>query len=334
MEKPIVSIIVPVYNTEKYLARCLNSITNQSFKSIEIVIVNDGSTDNSLDIINSFASKYNNIVIISQKNKGLAEARRSGVLAARGTYITHVDSDDRIPENAIELLYEKCIEFNLDFAKGVPYVYYSDNYRELYQHIKSGLFTGKEFMDYVTRADDGIPSWGSLSKREIWLKDVYPPKEMRLLSEDLFMSFKLAIHIKRAGIFNDLPSYYYYINPNTLSNQNPFSADQKRWKVFYNETRAFFEKNNLLNEYEEKIRIHETDKFAFRIRPIDTSDNWYKSLIKYNASRFPPKYKFLHFLIKYPKICNFIVNTNRKRKQIIRNLRTKVYQIKKKTNEG
>ena len=102
-----VSVIVPVYNVGKYLEECLNSIINQTYKNIEMVIVNDGSTDNSLDIIEKFKNKDNRIKLINQINKGVSVARNIGLLNSTGNYIFFVDPDDYIEIDCINKLVEK-----------------------------------------------------------------------------------------------------------------------------------------------------------------------------------------------------------------------------------
>ncbi|MBR6099520.1 glycosyltransferase [bacterium] len=110
-----ISIIVPVYNVYNYLSRCLESLVHQTFTGdYEIICVNDGSTDNSGSILESFASQYDNIKIITQENKGLSEARNEGMKFAAGKYTLFVDSDDFIAENALELLYNYAEEHNSD----------------------------------------------------------------------------------------------------------------------------------------------------------------------------------------------------------------------------
>ncbi|MDU4936124.1 MAG: glycosyltransferase family A protein, partial [Peptostreptococcaceae bacterium] len=100
-----VSIIIAAYNIEDYINRCLNSIVNQSFKDIEIIVVNDGSTDNTINIINNFAKNDVRIKVIDKKNGGLIEARKSGLARASGEYILFLDGDDWLHIEAIEKLY-------------------------------------------------------------------------------------------------------------------------------------------------------------------------------------------------------------------------------------
>ena len=96
---PKVSVIIPVYNVEKYLRECLDSVVNQTIKDIEIICVNDGSTDGSLDILNEYCSNDDRFVIINQENQGLSVARNNGLNSASGDYIAFIDSDDYLLNN-------------------------------------------------------------------------------------------------------------------------------------------------------------------------------------------------------------------------------------------
>lgn len=118
MNKEIkVSIIVPVYNTEKYLRKCIESLINQTYTNIEIVLVDDGSTDNSLSIMKEYNNTDSRIVIITQPNSGIYLARNAGINIATGEYLMFVDADDWINEDAIEMLIKKIIKFDVDLVK-------------------------------------------------------------------------------------------------------------------------------------------------------------------------------------------------------------------------
>lgn len=117
---PIISICIPVYNVEKYVGRCLESILSQSFKDIEIVIVNDCTPDKSMDIVRHYAEVDSRIKIVEHDiNHGLMMARRTGYMAAMGEFITFCDSDDTMPVGALESLYNKAIQTNADIVSGV-----------------------------------------------------------------------------------------------------------------------------------------------------------------------------------------------------------------------
>ena len=120
-ENPIISVIIPAYNTEKYLARCLDSLIFSSCKNIEIIVINDGSTDNSGEICNEYAIRDKRIQVIHQKSSGAATARNAGLKIATGKYIGFVDSDDCIDVDFYEKLCLKAIETNSDIVKGQGY---------------------------------------------------------------------------------------------------------------------------------------------------------------------------------------------------------------------
>ena len=111
---PVVSIIIPVYNVESYLAECLDSACNQTLKNIEIICINDGSTDNSLNILQEYEKRDNRISIISQDNRGASRARNIGIQHAKGKYIYFLDSDDYLAHDALEMLVNTMETGNLE----------------------------------------------------------------------------------------------------------------------------------------------------------------------------------------------------------------------------
>jgi glycosyltransferase involved in cell wall biosynthesis len=113
---PKVSVIIPIYNVEKYIIQCLNSIIKQKLNEIEIIVVNDGSSDNSLQIALNFTNNDNRVLILSQINRGLSEARNTGVRYSRGEYIYFIDGDDYLDENCLFDLYNQAIKNNLDIV--------------------------------------------------------------------------------------------------------------------------------------------------------------------------------------------------------------------------
>lgn len=139
--KPKVSIIVPIYNVDQYLRRCLESLVNQSFKEIEILCINDGSTDGSQTIVDDYAKCYPNIVKSFVKlNGGLSDARNYGLDCAQGEFIAFVDSDDWIELTMIEEMYKVIIEQSADIAVcDLQYVY--DTQRK--QYVSGGILKKK-----------------------------------------------------------------------------------------------------------------------------------------------------------------------------------------------
>ena len=137
---PQISIIVPVYNTSKYLETSINSIRQQTFKDIEIICVNDGSTDNSLSILEGYALEDSRIKIITQENKGLGAARNTGLHIAQGKYVSFIDSDDTVDIDFYLKLYETAEENNAEIIYA-PFMYIRDG-SEILEDIQSGEYTG------------------------------------------------------------------------------------------------------------------------------------------------------------------------------------------------
>ena len=112
----MISVIIPIYNSEKYLSKCISSVLEQTYKDLELILVDDGSTDNSLNICNDFAERDSRIVVVHQKNAGVSAARNNGLKNAKGDFITFVDSDDYVENDWLELLFKAITEKNAEVA--------------------------------------------------------------------------------------------------------------------------------------------------------------------------------------------------------------------------
>ena len=139
-----ITVIVPVYNVENYLNKCLDSLINQTYKNLEIIVINDGSTDNSGKICQEYAQKDNRIIYFEKENGGQSEARNMGLDRMTGSYVTFVDSDDWVEPDYVEVLYNKLIEYQADIAVGN---YYSYNEQEgiFYFHIFGSSYYEKVY---------------------------------------------------------------------------------------------------------------------------------------------------------------------------------------------
>lgn len=122
MREELISVIVPVYNVEKYLSKCIESLQNQTYKNLEIILVDDGATDDSGKICDEYAKKDNRIKVIHKKNGGLSDARNVGINSANGNYIQFIDSDDYIDLDMIELLYNNVKKYNADISMCSHYI--------------------------------------------------------------------------------------------------------------------------------------------------------------------------------------------------------------------
>ena len=171
-----ITVIVPVYNVENYLEKCLDSLIDQTYKNLEIIVINDGSTDNSGEICQEYAQKDNRIVYIEKENGGQAEARNIGLDRMTGSYVTFVDSDDWVEVDYVETLYKKITEYQADIAVGNYYsfnetegMYYfhifGDSYHEkVYDNVSifENLYESQEMKSFAL-----ISVWGKLYKADL-----------------------------------------------------------------------------------------------------------------------------------------------------------------------
>lgn len=207
-----VSIIVPVFNSEKYLKKCIKSLVEQTLKDIEIIIINDGSTDKSLNIIKDFQKKYSNIICINNKNNGIGYSRNCGIEKAKGKYISFIDSDDYIELNMMEKLYDFCEENKLDVAV-CDYYKINDKTKEK-NTIKiedfeiTTLNENKELIYNINHSP-----WNKLYKKELFTKNkIYFP--INLKYEDMAVVIPVLKYAKRIGKLN-IPLNYYVVHNNS-----------------------------------------------------------------------------------------------------------------------
>ncbi|MBR1543847.1 MAG: glycosyltransferase family 2 protein [Muribaculaceae bacterium] len=318
--KPLVSIIIPAYNAAPFINRCVESALNQTYSDCEIIIVNDGSTDNTAIVVDGLAAEYDTIKVVHQENRGLAEARKSGIHASKGDYIVHLDADDWLRDDAVEILLKRCMDEDLDYCAGVPIEYFSETKRGVRQHPYTGIFNGWEFLNIILLPEGNLPSWGCISKRILWGDDIFPPATTILPNEDLPLNVGLTKRINRAGIFNDLEVSYYYMNPQSLTSLGVL-FQQERWASFFAFIRSQLLSRRLLAKTEPKIRLLEIDHLAFHVKIIKKNDSWVQGVYKYDSSGFPTKYRILHKLIKHPYLCRFLLRTYQTLKARVTNSR-------------
>ena len=147
---PLISIVIPVYNTAKYLQRCMDSVLNQTYPAIEVVCVDDGSTDDSGNILDAYAMKDKRVRVIHQKNKGLVFSRKMGALLTKGEYISYVDSDDEISLTRYADLYEKGIIQNVDvILTDVIQVYNNGERAEMKHSFREGIYSKEQIISDI-----------------------------------------------------------------------------------------------------------------------------------------------------------------------------------------
>lgn len=211
----MISVIVPVYNVEQYLTKCIDSIINQTKKELQIILVNDGSTDSSGEICDNYKEKDGRICVIHKKNGGLSSARNAGIDIATGEYLAFIDSDDWIEPDFFELLYKGIQQFNADisvvqFAKVKKFEninYISDVHTEWYK------YNTKEAMKILF--SDKIIGYSAVNKlyKTILFSDIRYPEG--LLMEDKATTYKL-IDKSKSIVVNKSQKYHYYLRANSI----------------------------------------------------------------------------------------------------------------------
>ena len=204
-----ISVIIPVYNVEKYLRECLDSVINQTLTDIEIICINDGSTDSSLDILNEYAQKDERIQIINQENKGAGVARNTGIDVATGDYLSILDSDDIFEPNMLEKLYNKSIATNSDIV--ICRCWNLDSKTNQLENIEYSLekkyIPPKEVFNYkdIPKHIYGLCigwSWDKLYKREFVLKHNLRFQNLRS-TNDMFFVFYSLVLAERISVIDD-----------------------------------------------------------------------------------------------------------------------------------
>ena len=216
---PIVSVVVPVYNVENYLSNCLESIMKQTMKDIEIILVNDGSTDGSGEICKKYADKDNRIKYVEQRNQGVSVARNIGMDVAIGGYILFVDSDDELNAEMIEKLYEDIEKNNADIA--VCKIKRIKKQEEILSEEKDNveiypMLQDEALRSYLTESKLEIGVWNKLFRKEtIENLRYYVGRKM---NEDKFFAFESIMNAKKIS-YRDEALYYYYERDNSATTQ-------------------------------------------------------------------------------------------------------------------
>ena len=319
MNKDLISVIVPVYKVEKYLNRCVDSIINQTYKNLEIILVDDGSPDNCGKICDDYAKLDKRIKVIHKKNGGLSDARNAGLSVAKGKYIGFVDSDDYISENMYEILYKELVKNKADISI-CKYIYFKNKIPEFTTDYEITSYTNKEaILELIKIKQRKIQdyAWNKLYKRKLFKKIRYPKN---FVFEDIGTTYLLFYEAKK--IINiDCILYAYYDNSNSItSNKNPKNISDI---IEMTTQRSKFLLKNF-NEYKDSIILnrninilcallrgtHYNDKeffFSKKIQRVrELLKNSDKKLMK--SKLIPLRYRIQYKLLCFNKNLFYIAN--------------------------
>ena len=309
--KEKVSIIVPVYNVEQYLRKCINSILSQSYKNIELILVNDGSTDNSGKICDEYAEKDKRINVIHKTNGGLSEARNVGIENSTGSYLSFIDSDDYIDVDMIELLYYACVDNDCDIAVCGKYIEKEDGNYYLKNITKKSRVLSKNdtLKSILLNQLVDVSACDKMYKRDLF-KNIKFPKDKYF--EDMGTIYKIIDKCNKVYHIR-LPKYHYIQRnqsitkskfDNRYNDMNEHKKDflkmisKKEYRNIYKYCLAF-ELQILLTIINEYHRSSDLDKMNFLL----IYDNAYKELrIKKNKFLFN-----IHISVKKKLMIIFIL---------------------------
>lgn len=209
-KEELVTIVIPVYNLAQYVQNCIDSVLRQTYKNIEILIIDDGSSDNTLTICNEYAKRDNRIRVICRKHEGLSAVRNIGSREAKGEYVAHIDGDDILEPSYIEYLYRLIIQYNADISmcnyipvlegKKIPRQKAVNSRQEIKVMTKEQALETLLYQKYFITA-----TWAKLFKKELLLKVEFPYKK---LAEDMGSTYKL-FHYSEKVVYSSKIQYYY-----------------------------------------------------------------------------------------------------------------------------
>jgi glycosyltransferase involved in cell wall biosynthesis len=331
------SIIVPVFNVEKYLAKCLDSIINQTFQNIEIICINDGSKDRSREILREYEKKDGRINVIDKINEGLGFARKTGLNNANGKYIIFVDSDDWIENDYCEKIYQTTSSNNPDLILLDYYEYYGKN------DLKpNGFYKWFKFKKETKITNITLPiikpfllnrffaAWTKVYSKSFLdsYSDFYFPKDA--FYEDVFFHVQV---LTRAKIISYCPNFLYYYNMENLDSITS-KKDKKIFEIFKNIDLVdeFLIKKQLKEEYKFEYFLFLITKLNYLFNKIDDSfkEKFFKTAIK-RVKKLNLTYEEFKRLNSAQRdiYCNFIKSDTYRELELYNN----IVQIKKNHKE-
>ena len=258
IKNDLISIIIPIFNTEKYLSKTINSILSQSYKNIEVILVDDGSDDNSLSICKEYAKKDNRIVVIHNENSGVSKTRNIGLEQAKGDFISFVDSDDYIEKNMIEELYNLHLKTNSDITM-CSIIRENQNGKEFEKIIyPNKTISQKKIIENTINDNIRDYLWNKLYKKDLFDEIEFPKGK---IYEDVLTLYRLYSKANHLTSTDDV--LYHYVNrENSIVNS---SSGRKAQSLYDAYTKKLIDIESFYPEFASLCRyqriIHEINYF-------------------------------------------------------------------------
>lgn len=253
----MISIIIPVYNVEKYIFECLDSLKNQTYKDLQVIVVDDGSTDNSLNIVNKFADSFKEFLVLRQANKGVSEARNLAFSYVKGEYVLYVDSDDFLDYTMIEKMYSTAKKNDSDICICGYHLYYKENDKRnnigVYDLNENEIYTNEPIIDLMMKHKLQGQLWNKMFKTNLLRKINFKFEPGRYI-QDIFPVFKAICNSKIISYVNKPLYYYRQIESSTVHKKNLKLAND-----------YYFAMSSILNYIKkENIRVKKDSLLTFK----------------------------------------------------------------------
>lgn len=232
-KQELVSIIIPTYNAEKSIVRCINSVVNQTYRNVEIIVINDGSTDKTLELLEKIKCEHSNINVINKRNEGVSKARNDGISNAKGKYIYFADSDDYISENTISEMVEAQEKSGAELILcGFDYITKRDGHTNVVYFEDYWEKSVKEYLELISEKLHSLyygALWNKLYIREILVNNqIYFDKEISY-AEDFMFNIEYLKHIERIVHIPKVLYYYDATDESSLSRKKHNA--NKLWEI-------------------------------------------------------------------------------------------------------
>lgn len=245
MEEKILSIIIPVYNAEKYVDRLLNNFLQQDLKKVEIILIDDGSMDNSLKICNEYARKSESIVVFHQENQGASAARNKGIELSKGRYIVFVDSDDSVSDNYVECICAICEKQQADLIQFDAYIKKAEEVSKREFKIKEGYVELDDYFYHVLNQEVNEP-WDKAYKADIIRRNGICFNTSMTVGEDVYLTLDFLSYVKTVYVLHE--AYYYYERNDAGICSNAKLKHLDDLELLYENMKKFVKKMNLSEE--------------------------------------------------------------------------------------
>lgn len=315
----LISVIINVYNGEKFIKKCVDSVINQTYTNLEILIINDGSTDNTLEICESYED--DRIKVITTKNMGLSLSRNVGIDNATGSYLYFVDSDDYISNDTIEYLYELCKKYNSKFATCVPLTVFDYNATASNKNEKINILTSYEMLKKVLILEDmSGTTWNKLIHKDLFENIRF---ENRIIN-DVVVTYKLVIKAESIVYSNQI-KYFYVKHKNAITTNGYEKPD--RSIDFYKATFERYENikkiypnliENELGVIKNIIQLHlvenkQVAEYLEKKNAIKQAKRMFTLKMLKCRLKLKEKVKLVLFILS-PKICKMIYKQYQKKR--------------------